>query len=164
MNIGYIVEETNRAGSLRSRLFTHCPWHALAEWLVKTYRPMGFPPGARPGDGEMVLEVRGDSMVIDYAFLSVSAAFHWRDEPVRSIKISTEILEHRIEPHYSSGSAKIYLDDDYNRAILKMKERMVRYCSDEMDVAYVLSQFAANDPLHPFWRPRLFNRVRGLNF
>lgn len=164
MNIGYIVEETNRMGQVRSRLFTHCPWHAIAEWLVKTYKPYGFPPGARPGDGELVRNVDGQSMVIDYALLSANSTFLWHGEEVRTISLRTEILTCRIDPHYSPGSAKLYLDEDYNKSILKMKSRMMKYCSEQVEIGYVLSQFAAKDPLHPFWKPRLFNRVRGLNF
>lgn len=164
MNIGYIVEETNRAGSVRSRLFTDCPWHALAEWLVKSYRPLGFPPGARPGDGDLSRIVLGESVVVDYAFLEVTSSFIWRGDEVRSIRIRTEILEAPVEAHYSPGSSKVYLDPDYNKSILKMKFRIMKYCSQQIEVGYVLSQFAANDHLHPFWKPRLFNRVRGLSF
>ena len=91
MNIAYIVEETNRLGQVRSRLFTHCPWHALAEWLVKSYKPQGFPPGSRVGDGYMMREVRGESYVIDYAFLSVTTRFVWKGDEVRNIRIRTEI-------------------------------------------------------------------------
>lgn len=164
MNIGYIVEETNRLGQVRSRLFTHCPWHALAEWLVKSYKPHGFPPGARVGDGDLRREVFGESVIIDYAFLAVTSRFYWKEEEVRLVKIRTEILTERIDPHYSAGSARLYLEEDYNNSILKMKARIMKYCSDQIEIGYVLSQFAANDPLHPFWKPRLFNRVRGLNF
>lgn len=112
----------------------------------------------------MVLEVLGDSVVIDYAFLSVASTFRWHDDIVRTVRIRTEILTESVEPHYSAGSSKTYLESDYNKSILKMKERIMKYCSDEIDVGYVLTQFAANDHLHPFWKPRLFNRVRGLNF
>lgn len=164
MNIGYIVEETNRAGSLRCRLFTPCPWHAIAEWLVKTYRPMAFPPGSRPGDGELSLDISGKSVVVDAALLSVAATFKSNGEEVRSVTIRTEILTSEFEAHYIAGSARAYLDEDYNSAIMKMRDKLIKYCSDNLDVGYVLSQFASNDHLHPFWKPRLFNRVRGLSF
>jgi hypothetical protein len=136
----------------------------MAEWLVKTYKPQGFAPGARPGDGDLALVVSGESVIIDYAFLSVTSRFLWRDEEIRTIHIRTEILTQRVDPHYSAGSAKLYLDADYNSSILKMKSRIMKYCSEQVEIGYVLSQFAANDHLHPFWKPRLFNRVRGLSF
>ncbi len=149
---------------LRSRLFTPCPWHAIAEWLVKAYRPIGFPPGSRPGDGELVLKISGNSFVVDHVLLSSEAIFIANGCNVRTIKIRTEIQSQLIEAHYSAGSSPVYIHPDYNKAILKMKDKLERYCLNNIDVCYVLSQIAANDHLHPFWKSRLFNRTRGLSY
>jgi hypothetical protein len=164
MNIGYIVEETNRAGAIRSRLFTICAWHALAEWMVKVHRPIGFPPGSRAGDGDLTLEVNGESVIVDCGFLSLVAEFRRDNETVRKIQISTQIMSRVFESHYSVGTSRIYLQEEYDRAIAKMQGRLSTYCENQMDVGYVLAQFAANDPLHGFWKPRLLNRGRALSF
>lgn len=162
MNIGYIVEEYNRMGSVRSRLFTSSPWHAMAEWLVKSYRPIGFPPGVRVGDGELSIQITGSSVVVDHAFLSMTTVFTRHGEEVRRITIRTEIQTQAIEPHYSCSSNAIYLTEDYYKAILSMKDKLVRYSKNQIDVAYVLSMFASNDRLHQFWVSRLAARKMGL--
>jgi hypothetical protein len=167
LNIGYIVEETNRLGASRSKLYTSCPWHALAEWLVKSYKPMGFPPGTRIGsqhtDGDLVLHVKGESVIVGAALLSLEGVFRLYDEEVRAVRISTELSMSDSSAYYTSGSADIYLKPEYDSAISKMKDKLNIYCRDQIDAGYILAQFAANDHMHPFWKPRLFNRVRGLS-
>jgi len=167
LNIGYIVEETNRLGASRSKLFTTCPWHALAEWLVKSYKPMGFPPGTRigskDGEGDLVLHVKGESVIVGAALLSLEGIFRLYDEEVRAVRISTEFSMSNSPPYYTSGSAEVYLKEDYASAILKMKDKLSLYCHDQIDAGYILTQFAVNDHRHPFWKPRFFNRVRGLS-
>lgn len=159
----YIVEETNQLGSSRSKLFTNCPWHAMAEWLVKAARPVGFRPGTKLTDGDLTLEVIGQSVVVDAALLSLVGIFRWYGEEVRTIRISTEVSMSDIDPYYTAGTSKVYLQEDYYGAIQKMKDKLIRYTYDQLDAGYILAQFAANDHRHPFWKPRLFNRVRGLS-
>ena len=167
LNIGYIVEETNRLGAPRSKLYTTCPWHALAEWLVKSYNPLGFPPGTRVGsksdEGDLVLHVKGESVVVGAALLSLEGVFRLYDEEVRSVRIWTELSMSDSSAYYTSGSADMYLKPEYASAISKMKDKLNIYVHDQIDAGYILAQFAANDHRHPFWKPRFLNRVRGLS-
>lgn len=163
LKLGYIVEETNQLGSSRSKLFTNCAWHAMAEWLVKTSRPIGFRPGTKLSDGDLTLEVKGESLVVDAAFLSLIGVFRCYGEEVRSIRISTEVSMSDSDAYYTAGTSQAYLQEDYRGAIMKMRDKLIRYSFDQLDAGYILTQFAANDHRHPFWTPRLFNRVRGFS-
>lgn len=135
----------------------------MAEWLVKASRPVGFRPGTKLSDGDLKLEVTGESLVVDAAFLSLVGVFRWYGEEVRSIRISTEVSMTDSDCYYTSSTSRAYLQDDYHSAVLKMRDKLIRYSFDQLDAGYILTQFASNDHRHPFWKPRLFNRVRSLS-
>lgn len=161
MFIVYTVEEANRLGLCRSRLVTTCPWHALAELLVKAHNPEGFPPGVRVRDGELNLEMRGESKLGDETWLDLTCNIFWQGEPVRGLLIRSEESATEIEASYATFSSAVYRTPSYAMAVGKMVDRMFKYTNGNLAVAYVLTQFAGKDPYHTFWQSRM--RGRGLS-
>ena len=163
MHIIYVVEEVNRVGSVRSMLNTEDPWMALADWLLKTHRPIGFKTGTRAGDGSLHFKSTGGCMPIDVLKIELNGEFHWHDELVRHVKLSTYASQPMFDEGFHPLSGELYKSEEYRHAVLTLGERIKKFSRGNLDVAYVLCQFAAQDTQHLFWVSRVTPRGRSLN-
>lgn len=163
MRIIYVVEEVNRLGSVRSMLNTEDPWMAIADWLLKTHRPVGFRPGVRAGDGSLHFRSVGQCMPVDVLMIDLKGHFDFHDECVREVRLSTYASQRLVDDGYHPMSGELYKSPEYTHAVKTLGERMRTFSKGNLDVAYVLAQFAAQDAQHQFWVSRVTPRGRSLS-
>lgn len=159
---GYLVEDKNRFGHSRSRLLTIDPWIALADWLMRCHKPLGFPPGATPGLGGLSLEVLPMCMPVKEPTMSLEAIFVHHETAVRTIALSSSALG-ETEFGFLNPTANIYLTREYREMLHKTKEKLERFCEGDLQAAYILAVFASRSPTHPFWSVSVAMRARGLS-
>ena len=163
MRIIYVVEEVNRVGAVRSMLNTENPWFALADWLLKTHRPVGFKPGTKVGDGSLQFKSIGHCMPIDVLTIDLRGQFDFHEECVREVKLSTYVSQRLVDDGYHSLSGDLYKSPEYSHAVQTLGDRIKGFSKGSLDVAYVLAQFAAQDTQHLFWVSRVTPRGRSLS-
>lgn len=159
---GYLVEEKNRFGHSRSRLLTDDPWVALADWLMRAHKPLGFPPGSVPGQGGLSLEVLPIQMPARSSLFEIQATFVYQETPVRTFLISSQPLS-LTKQGFLEPTANIYQSREYWEMLQKTKERIERFCQGDLQAAYIMVIFAARTPTHPFWVVPVTMRGRGLS-
>lgn len=159
---GYLVEDRNRFGHSRSRLLTTDPWIALADWLMRSHKPLGFPPGTVPGQGGLSLEVLPLRMPAKEPLMDLEAIFVYQETTVRTIVLSSP-KSAETEFGFLSPTAHIYLTREYREMLHKTKERLERFCAGDLQVAFILAVFASRSPTHPFWNVPVAMRARGLS-
>ncbi|MBB4861315.1 hypothetical protein HNP46_000126 [Pseudomonas nitritireducens] len=158
MTIAYTIEETNRLGACRSRLLTFCPWHSLAEFMVKAHFPMGIPPGVRIGDEDLKVEASAASLFDGEPWLQVYGSFKLRGEVMRQLRIRSFQVDETSNPIYASFTAAAYRDPDYAKSVSKMAARIFKFCIGDIQFAHVLALYASRDAYHPFWTARVAGR------
>lgn len=158
----YTVEEQNRVGIVRSRLHTRDVLIAIADWLIKSHRPVGFPPGVRMGVGEVEVESKGVWVPLQDRVLTLEASIHYQGHLVRSLSISTSLVTLDIDEGFTQGSVAIYRSESYSRALIRMKDRVVSFVGKEPCEASILALFAARDTNHPFWGVKVKGRSLSL--
>jgi len=159
---GYLVEDKNRFGHSRARLLTSDPWMALADWLMRGHKPLGFPPGAIPGQGGLFLEVVPIRMPVMDLSMTLEGTFVYQDTPVRSISLSAR-SQLETDFGFLRPTANIYLTREYREMLHKTKEKLERFCQGDIQVAFILAVFASRSPTHPFWSVPVTMRARGLS-
>ena len=159
---GYLVEDKNRFGHSRARLLTSDPWVALADWLMRGHKPLGFPPGATPGQGGLFLEVVPVRMPVMDTSMMLEATFLYREVPVRSISLRPR-SQLDTDFTFLRPTANIYLTREYREMLHKTKERLERFCERDIQTAFILAVFASRSPTHPFWNVPVTMRARGLS-
>jgi hypothetical protein len=163
MRIIYVVEEVNRVGSVRSMLNTEDPWVALGDWLLKTHRPIGFRPGSKVGDGSLHFQSVGDCMPVDVLMIKLNGQFHYHQECVREVRLSTYASQRLVDDGFHPMSGELYKSPEYVHAVQTLGKRIHDFSHGNLDVAYVLAQFAAQDTQHLFWVSRVTPRGRSLS-
>lgn len=161
----YTVEELNRFGHMRSLLITEDPITALSDWMIRAHNPLGFPPGIKPGSQELRIEVVGKRMPIGTLHILIECEFHYKGEVVRKVRIDSGITTIKIDEGFNHRTANIYKSEQYWGVIQKNKERVQVFSENNLHVAYILSQFAARNPNHHFWKPGVASKdIGGLRF
>lgn len=160
----YTVEELNRLGQVRAQLHTRNFYLALADWMLRAHKPLGFPPGVKASTGDLRIDAIGYHMPIEDIKLELEGVFSYQGQIVRSFKIRTDIATLDIPEGFTVPSANVYKTSEYWEAVNKMKARLERFCLEQPYAAYLLAQFAARDTQHPFWKPTIASRSRGLSF
>lgn len=163
MRIIYVVEEMNRIGVVRSMLNTEDPWMALADWLLKIHRPVGFKPGTKVGDGSLHFRSTGKCMPVDVLMIELKGFFDFNDECVREVSLSTYASQRLVDDGYHPMSGELYKSPEYEHAVMTLSNRIKAFVKGNLDVAYVLAQFAAQDTQHQFWVSRVTPRGRTLS-
>lgn len=148
----YTVEERNALGVVRSVFYTPSPWQALAEWLLKTHRPVGLPPGMVSDTERYQLKIEGGTAPVGNLLLNMSAQLLWQGNEIRTITISTDVSFRPLIQARSPGTAQYYLKDSYMAAVTHIRNRMKRFSRGELDVGYVLAHCAGRNVRHNFWR------------
>lgn len=148
----YIVEEKNYLGVVRSVFYTPNPWQALAEWLLKTHKPVGLPPGVVNHPESYMVRTDGTSAPVGNVLLNMSAHLIWKGQELRAITISTDISFRPLIQARSPGTAQYYMKDSYMAAVTHIRNRMKRFSRGELDVGYVLAHCAGRNFRHNFWR------------
>jgi hypothetical protein len=159
---GYLVEEKNRFGHSRSRLLTQDPWIALADWLMRAHKPLGFPPGSVPGQGGLCLEVVPLRMPANSPLFEIQATFIYEKTPVRVFSIYSQPVN-ITKQGFLEPTANIYQSSEYWEMLQKTKERIERFCQGDLQAAYIMAIFAARTPTHPFWVVPVTMCGRGLS-
>ncbi|MDT8924888.1 hypothetical protein RBE51_19050 [Pseudomonas taiwanensis] len=163
MRIIYVVEEINRIGVVRSMLNTEDPWMAMADWLLKIHRPVGLKPGTKVGDGSLHFRSTGQCMPVDVLMIELKGFFDFHDECVREVRLSTYASQRLVDDGYHPMSGELYKSPEYGHAVMTLSSRIKDFVQGNLDVAYVLAQFAAQDTQHQFWVSRVTPRGRSLS-
>jgi hypothetical protein len=159
----YSVKEVNRLIHTRSSLLTRDPMLALGDWLLRAHKPLGFPPHVRVSTGDLSIEVMANKMPIGGSNFQIEAFFVYKKEEVRAFTLETRPSTQHDGEGFSSKSAGIYQSKEYWDTIKRMRDRLIEFSSNQCDAAYLVALFASRDALHPFWRPILPGRSRGLS-
>lgn len=155
--LSYVVEERNRVGIIRSCLVTRDPYVALGDWLLKSHKPIGFPPNCLKNNDAVKFEITHNIFPDSSDFICMSGRFTLDGSEVRSFAIRTQVLKKESSLGYSDESSKIYLRKEYSAAIKKIRDRLERFSEGSIDAAYLLALFASRDALHLFWNNKLSN-------
>lgn len=151
----YTVEELNRLGQVRSRLYTRDGFLALADWLLKTHVPLGFPPGVKVAPGGVSIEAIGHHMPLEDRSINLEASYQYEGSNVRRLSIKTSIVTLDLDEGYTPKTVGCYQTQEYAGAVLKIKKRLEAFACHQHDVAYLVAQFAVRDRQHPFWNPNI---------
>jgi hypothetical protein len=147
----------------RSSLLTRDPMLALGDWLLRTHKPLGFPPNVRVSTGDLRIEVMANKMPIGSNSFQIVAYFVYKKEEVRALSLETRESTEHDDEGFTPKSAGIYQSKEYGDTIKRMRDRLAEFSSEQCDAAYLVALFASRDSLHPFWRPILPGRARGLS-
>ena len=157
ISLSYVVEERNRANQIRSRLITSSYSMALSDWLMKSHRPIGFPPDATFSSGDLKLDIINSCIPDSSLFIDINACFSYKGVPVRLMSISTavESPDKSVKEGYCSQSAGIYLRSEYRGAVEKLMNKLNGFSDGNIDAAYLTALFASVDIEHIFWKKKL---------
>lgn len=115
------------------------------------------------GDGTLETSVIGSSSILRSASIELSCRFDWTGQMVREVAIYSLEIDHDVAAGYSPSSAKIYKSKEYAESVAHILNRLFRFSEGQIEVAYVVAQYAARSIAHPFWRPSVKARGRGLS-
>lgn len=162
-----VIEFQAGTNEFLCQLQTIDPFLALTDFMIKAHLPIGHTSMSQSRSDPLYFEtypVFPEFAIPGPLNMGWTAITRKTEQPYLITSINCTEATGDVNDSIHRSSIERYRNDSYMRALLKLRERVVRWSDSDIDAASFLAACSILDSSHPFWDETKHKPSRGLGY